>query len=55
MDGFGFVVKTGDGHLLIRRLQPAGKGQMEAEDFLRGNPLRIRQRLSDVTPRGEDD
>jgi methionyl-tRNA formyltransferase len=32
-------VNTGEGVLLISRLQPAGKREMDAEEFLRGHPL----------------
>jgi methionyl-tRNA formyltransferase len=32
----GFTVKTGDGHLLIRRIQPEGKREMDAEEYMRG-------------------
>jgi methionyl-tRNA formyltransferase len=34
------VVQCGDGPLAIRRLQPAGKKPMNAEEFLRGYSLR---------------
>lgn len=33
------AVATGQGTLLIRSLQPAGKREMQAEEFLRGYPL----------------
>lgn len=37
--GFGFTVKTGDGHLLIDEVQQQGKREMNAEEFLRGARL----------------
>lgn len=39
--GFGFCVRTGDGHLLITRVQPEGKDQMEALAFMNGYKLQI--------------
>lgn len=35
----GLLVQTGDGVLRIHRLQAPGKREMDASDFLRGNPL----------------
>ena len=37
--GEGLCVATGDGVIRIERLQPAGKREMVAEDFLRGHSL----------------
>lgn len=45
MKGFGFVVRTGSGHLLVTRVQPAGKPMMDATAFLNGNPLEVGQAL----------
>ncbi len=45
MKGFGFIVKTGDGHLLITQLQPEGKPVMDAAAFLNGRALKLGQRL----------
>ena len=33
------AVATGEGRLLIRRLQPPGKPVMDAAAYLRGNPI----------------
>lgn len=40
-----FTVATGDGVLVIRELQPAGKRSLAAAEFLRGYPLRPGDRL----------
>lgn len=45
MPEFGFAVWTGDGQLLIRRLKMEGKGEMEAEAFLRGQRVEVGERL----------
>ncbi len=37
--GPGFLVATGDGVIEIERLQPAGKREMVAEEFLRGHQI----------------
>lgn len=42
----GFLVRTGDGHLLVTRLQPEGKAEMEAPAFLNGAALRPGQGLT---------
>jgi len=39
--GYGFSVRTGDGHLMITRIQPEGKDQMDALAFLNGHHLRV--------------
>jgi methionyl-tRNA formyltransferase len=39
VDGPGLLVATGDGVLEIKRLQPAGKREMDAEEFLRGHQI----------------
>lgn len=39
--GFGFAVQTGDGHLLLTRVQPAGKALMDAPAFLNGYRLGV--------------
>lgn len=45
LDG-GVTVACGDGALRIAELQRAGKGPMKADDFLRGFPLRVGERLA---------
>lgn len=35
------AVATGDGTLLISRVQPAGKREMSVEEFLRGHPINV--------------
>jgi methionyl-tRNA formyltransferase len=35
------VIRTGDGAIEILELQPAGKRTMQAEEFLRGNRVRV--------------
>ncbi len=42
---FGFAIRTGDGHLLIRQLQLEGKQATEADAFLHGHPLKIGTKL----------
>ncbi len=37
----GLAVETGDGVLVIRRLQPAGKRVMDAGDFIRGHKVAV--------------
>ena len=49
---FGFAVRTGDGHLLVTRLQPEGKSAMDAPAFLNGYPLKIGARLGTPTSGG---
>ncbi|OAI54226.1 hypothetical protein AYO47_00495 [Planctomyces sp. SCGC AG-212-M04] len=44
------VVQTGSGPLAIRKLQPAGKRAMPAEDFLRGRPIPPGSRFRSETP-----
>ena len=43
----GLLVATGDGALLIRTLQPAGKRAMSSSEFLRGTPIHPRERMRD--------
>jgi len=45
MKGFGFVVKTGDGHLLIHNLQLEGKTPVDGDAFLNGFPMKVGQKL----------
>lgn len=45
MKGFGPIVRTGTGFLLLLRVQLEGKAQMTASDFMRGFKLEIGQRL----------
>ncbi|MDB4895467.1 MAG: 10-Formyltetrahydrofolate:L-methionyl-tRNA N-formyltransferase [Firmicutes bacterium] len=35
----GFVVATGDGQLLVREVQPPGKGRMDAQSYINGGNL----------------
>lgn len=49
LKGFGFAVRTGDGHLLVTRVQAAGKAEVDAVAFVNGNPIRIGQPL-DAAP-----
>jgi methionyl-tRNA formyltransferase len=37
----GFIVATGNGHLLIQAVQPAGKKKMKAYDFVIGHDVKI--------------
>lgn len=39
VEGAGLLIATGDGVIEIARLQPAGKREMTAEDFLRGHSV----------------
>ncbi|MBN1460370.1 MAG: methionyl-tRNA formyltransferase, partial [Armatimonadetes bacterium] len=43
----GFLVATGQGNLLVLRVQPAGRTAMSATDYLKGYPLETGQRLGD--------
>ena len=45
VDGEGLCVKTGDGVIRIKRLQPAGKREMESIEFMRGHSLPVGIRL----------
>ncbi len=45
----GFLVATGDGALLIREVQPPGKGRMEAQAFINGGGVQVGTRFT-----GED-
>lgn len=40
-DGKSLIVYCGSGYLCIERLQPAGKKEMSAEEFLRGYGFRL--------------
>ncbi len=40
-----FLVATGQGALCLLQVQPAGKRAMSAEEFLRGNSIRVGQKL----------
>ena len=44
---FGFTVKTGSGHLLVTAVQPAGKGQMDAQAFINGRSIEVGQNLTE--------
>jgi methionyl-tRNA formyltransferase len=41
----GFSIKTGDGCLLVLRVQPAGRKAMSAADYVKGYRLRRGDRL----------
>jgi methionyl-tRNA formyltransferase len=41
----GFLVVTGDGCLLVLRVQPAGRKVMSAADYVKGYRLRREERL----------
>jgi methionyl-tRNA formyltransferase len=43
----GFLVLTGQGHLTVLRVQPAGRRAMSATDYLKGYPLQTGQRLGE--------
>jgi methionyl-tRNA formyltransferase len=38
--GRGFTVRTGDGHLLVTQIQPAGRKPMSGVDAVNGNVIR---------------
>jgi len=44
--GEGFVVATGDGALLVREVQPPGKGRMDAWSYVNGGGARVGTRFS---------
>ena len=46
--GDGFTVSAADGAVLVRELQPAGKKQMAAAEFVSGYRLRIGERLAEA-------
>jgi methionyl-tRNA formyltransferase len=46
-DGARLEVATGEGILSLRKVQPAGKRVMEIDDFLRGYPIPVGDRLGD--------
>lgn len=41
LKGQGPVIQTGEGHLLLRQVQPAGKRSQSAWDFANGNHLKV--------------
>jgi methionyl-tRNA formyltransferase len=45
-----FSIATGGGVLILRELQPAGKRQLSAGEFLRGYPLKVGDRFGAVNP-----
>ncbi|MDJ0702336.1 MAG: methionyl-tRNA formyltransferase [Leptolyngbyaceae cyanobacterium MO_188.B28] len=45
LKGHGPVIQTGDGHLLLRQVQPAGKRSQSAWDFANGSRLESGERL----------
>ena len=44
----GFAVRVGNGHLLVQRLQPEGKSEMDATAFLNGHALAVGRPLAQV-------
>jgi methionyl-tRNA formyltransferase len=46
--GAGFLVATGDGVIEIKRIQPAGKREMDSEEFLRGHQISAGMKLTTV-------
>lgn len=48
--GDGFIVGTGDGAVLVRQLQPAGKRRMLASEFIAGYRLQVGERLGAEQP-----
>lgn len=46
-EGFGFTVKTGDGHLLVTMVQPQGKKAMDAPSFVHGRGIKEGDRLGE--------
>lgn len=49
VDNDGLHISTGDGELVVARVQPEGKGAMPAEAFARGHPEIVRARLGTAT------
>lgn len=45
--GFGFTVKTGDGHLLVTALKPEGRKPMDAHAFVIGRGINEGDKLGD--------
>ena len=43
----GFVVQTGRGRLLVRRVQPPNAAAMSGRDYVNGYRLEVGQRLSE--------
>lgn len=41
----GFVVATGDGHLLVQAVQPPGKGRMDAQSYVNGGGVGLQTQL----------
>jgi methionyl-tRNA formyltransferase len=50
VDKESFAIATGDGALFIYELQPAGKRQLSAGEFLRGYPIRVGDRFGPANP-----
>jgi len=46
----GFVVQTGRGTVLVRRVQPPGAAAMSGRDYVNGYRLRVGERLAPVQP-----
>lgn len=42
----GFVVATGEGALLVREVQPPGKGRMDAQSYLNGGGVQVGTRFT---------
>lgn len=51
--GFGFTVKTGDGHLLVTAVQPQGKKRMDATAYIIGRNIEVGQKLGLAGERNE--
>ena len=45
--GFGFTVRTGDGHLLVTRVRPQGRREMDAAAFVNGRGIAVGDHLGD--------
>lgn len=43
----GFVVATGEGALLVREVQPPGKGRMDAQSYINGGGVQVGTRLGE--------
>ena len=46
VEGAGLLVATGEGVIDIKRIQPAGKREMDSEEFLRGHQISAGMRLT---------
>lgn len=51
MEGYGPIVRTGDGFLLLTAVQIEGKPQMSAAAFLRGNPIEVGRKFGAPPPK----